>query len=575
MNDREKYKDKLNDWLKSVEKTNVIIDEFNKIEKEILEKQKEYKPNTNYGDIFEIFSIAVLHRIPYKEVWDKHIVQGSGDGGIDAIVEKKEKTIIYQCKLDMVDFNTDIKEKMESSMTNLVRGRKVIAGNHLEDFWNSRVINKQPTFEYCVICENDSSRRGNRSSYIVSVESVYKKFFSNMLSKVDNKLHLKITVPGEDGKSFIATDNEDIFAFFVKANKLLEDLQELAPYMEQFEDYFLDNVRGFLSDKDNSNRGPMEKTIMTEPENFAMYNNGVTIIGENVTLTPDNVYIEMDNPIISNGQQTIMTLQAMGHKTDISNITILVIIKKDRKRSIRGNVARYTNSQRHIKNLDLLSLRKDLRTIQGKLAEEDNIFLKINSSGDKWYDELISKSYKRNTIIDLSFFIQAYMIYNDGDLGKWYNRLDASIFKEIMETKEFSFNLKQARMVCESICIFQENLQNIEDEDMRNDYQVASRVFVYIMSKYKQHFTVAREYVDEVILEYRRSTDDKPKQLRSVFNNRNRSRKIGRWSLDLVRRLNENSAGVFMEEENLNEGGVTKEFENITRFLMESLEVNE
>ena len=65
------------------------------------------------------------------------------------------------------------------------------------------------------------------------------------------------------------------------------------------------NVRDFLGDT-TINKGTRE-TIKTEPERFAAYNNGLTIVCSSVIIEGNEI-ISIENPSVVNGGQTTMVI---------------------------------------------------------------------------------------------------------------------------------------------------------------------------------------------------------------------------------------------------------------------------
>ena len=88
------------------------------------------------------------------------------------------------------------------------------------------------------------------------------------------------------------------------------------------------NVRAFLSLKNNVNKG-IRRTIITEPEKFFTYNNGIATIAQSISLSDDGTHITAfkDLQIINGGQTTASMASAVVKKDNESLANIFVPMK--------------------------------------------------------------------------------------------------------------------------------------------------------------------------------------------------------------------------------------------------------
>ena len=136
------------------------------------------------------------------------------------------------------------------------------------------------------------------------------------------------------------------------------------------------NVRTFLDFRAATNRG-MRKSLVTEPEHFFAYNNGITITATGLKTRQDNghlVITSLDNMQIVNGGQTtaalyfsprekggIKTIDRTLNYSDIELSKVFVQMKltviEDRATAdlMKSNIARFANSQNAIQQSDLVS----------------------------------------------------------------------------------------------------------------------------------------------------------------------------------------------------------------------------
>lgn len=124
-----------------------------------------------------------------------------------------------------------------------------------------------------------------------------------------------------------------------------------------------DNVRGFLGDtKYNKN---IMKTIENNPNNFFMFNNGLTITAKEVKAKLENGQKKFRCNIngfqIVNGGQTLRSIynfkKTKFDERKLANAEILVkIFQTEEDNELSNNIAEFTNSQNAISSIDLKSV---------------------------------------------------------------------------------------------------------------------------------------------------------------------------------------------------------------------------
>ena len=129
-----------------------------------------------------------------------------------------------------------------------------------------------------------------------------------------------------------------------------------------------DNVRSFLGFTDYNKN--IKKTLQNDASNFFYYNNGITIVCNQITVTEaksNRLYsIELKDIQIVNGGQTISTLFKIIEEKEVEdllyklkNTYILVrLFNIANNNELRLNIAQYTNSQNSIDKIDLKSVDK-------------------------------------------------------------------------------------------------------------------------------------------------------------------------------------------------------------------------
>lgn len=158
-----------------------------------------------------------------------------------------------------------------------------------------------------------------------------------------------------------------------------------------------ENVRGYiLRSKYNNN---ILSSLQEEPEKFFYFNNGITIVAQDIRSFPVNGNkkwrLEIKNFQVLNGGQTLRTIHKFNQEKEenvvkLSRAKILVRIMKVVRDELKNRISEYTNSQNAISPIDLLSMRKEQIQLQDYL-KNDNI-LYIRKAGETGED---SRNYEQ------------------------------------------------------------------------------------------------------------------------------------------------------------------------------------
>lgn len=182
----------------------------------------------------------------------------------------------------------------------------------------------------------------------------------------------------------------------------LEDAEVLQDSYLDFGVLF-DNVRGLV--KRSGYNKNIATTLKKDPKKFFMYNNGITLIAENIKskLLPGkkNIKLDVSGIQIVNGGQTLRTIhdfnQESGENLEdyLYDAEVLVrMFMPDAELNEAHKVAEYTNSQNPIKAVDLKSLAAEQIELERYLDEHDIAYAR--KSGDtgpqdeKEYDHTIN-----------------------------------------------------------------------------------------------------------------------------------------------------------------------------------------
>lgn len=154
-----------------------------------------------------------------------------------------------------------------------------------------------------------------------------------------------------------------------------------------------DNVRGFVN-KSKYNKNII-KTLKEEPIKFFIYNNGLTLVVDDVKTENKNlgnaIKISLKNLQVVNGGQTLRSIYRFHEENkknknlSVAQVLVRILnISKDEK--LDNKIAEYTNSQNAISVIDLKSLRDEQIKIEQYLSEHKILY--VRKSGDTGNDNI-------------------------------------------------------------------------------------------------------------------------------------------------------------------------------------------
>jgi hypothetical protein len=466
---------------------------FEEYKQSWLEKE-EITPNLNTLEKGRRFAIKLLteyYEIPEDED-NIFQIDGSGDGGID---------IAYLAKADMYEEDLEIESgdtwyivqsKFGSSYsgfkTLLPEAQKIFntiqgftqnlssSSKSLVEKINSFLTNKGDKDKLILIFATDNgiSNETDRQA-LRDIEQTGKNKFGNFFEvksisiysiyeKSLNKPEIENYTKAPLKAKLINPADGSVLAGAVKLTDLYDFLKSYKSKANGDLDKIYDkNIRKFLGNRGKINQA-MGKTLLEHPENFGLYNNGITIIVRNwnKAQNDDNVYV-LHDPNIVNGCQTVTTIWDVLNAQDNSGgtgegskqwrekfnraIVIVKIAKVFEDDELIENITRYTNSQNAIKDKDFIALNSDFSKFKKDLADKHKVFLEIHRGS--WALQLALQAKKPNT---KPFFIKEswanvfdlIKVYGAGWLGKAGDAINQNslfvpkgrIFNEIMNQED-------------------------------------------------------------------------------------------------------------------------------------------
>ena len=345
------------------------------------------------------------------------LCDGAGDGGIDAVVFNKEDIeegiegdswMIVQGKygssysgLETITseaqklfatlegkreklscLSTEVVERLRTFLRNrgkkdrldyIIATTKKLSSEDMEYINNIRTIGR--------------SKFGERFDVeTVCVETIYNKVTdTEAFGQAKICINLDTSVASSGDILLIgATSLPDIFKFMQNYKKQSGDLDLL----------YEKNVRKFLGNKRKVNKG-IESTIEQHPERFGLYNNGITIVAEEVEKVGEHE-VRLKNPFIVNGCQTTKSIWSVlqrrlnaggGAPSDAqlrweeklgnSVVVTKIVVVGTEGEELLTQTTRYTNSQNAVGEKDFIALEKDFRSWAPAFNAKYGAFLEI------------------------------------------------------------------------------------------------------------------------------------------------------------------------------------------------------
>jgi hypothetical protein len=220
----------------------------------------------------------------------------------------------------------------------------------------------------------------------VSIETIY-----NKVAEEDafGATKLQVTL-----KTIVASSGNILLVGATRLNDVFQFMQDYKSKSGDLDLLYEKNVRKFLGNKRKVNKG-IEATIESHPERFGLYNNGITIVAEEVAKVSTDELV-LTNPFIVNGCQTTRSIWAVlqrklnsggtaptdGQREWQSRLNTAVVITKivvvgTEGEELLTETTRYTNSQNAVGEKDFIALEKDFRTWAPQFNSRFGVFLEI------------------------------------------------------------------------------------------------------------------------------------------------------------------------------------------------------
>lgn len=346
---------------------------------------------------------------------------GSGDGGIDVAFLVMGDT--------MEDGNNEgntwylVQSKHGSAFTGvstiLTEGQKVIetlrgnrdnlsslgreVSNRIRNFITSPGPNDKLKLVYATHdpLSNDEKRAADdirtlgRTSLgdFFDIESISIQTIYNRLTELQSNVK-KTTV---NLKANLVSSADDLWVGSISLLDLYEFLKLYKKETGDLDQLYEKNVRKYLGGGRVVNKG-IAQTLKAYPEKFGLFNNGITIVAEDVN--QDNGFYSVIEPFIVNGCQTTKTIwQVLLEKLDTGTsqlssetehwrdrlkkgIVIVKLVKVGSQgESQLTDITRFTNSQNSVSRQDFIALEGSFRALAHLMANTYGIYMEIHRGG--------------------------------------------------------------------------------------------------------------------------------------------------------------------------------------------------
>lgn len=338
------------------------------------------------------------------------------DEGIDAVFIDDENATIHLFNFKYREkFLADKKQKeneiyLSSKFLNVIKQEKNTLKGKLKKFaddiiqrYNSNTdwttIFYVVSNENSVVSPKDSNLQNFASLFAVKIEPIGLDWITELLLPSHEIINAKVCLPKEAVISFLETPQSSDVSYIVRMglpdviritcrdkdlrdNYQLEDYDELSSVVEN-PDVLFGNIRGLLKSTYNKN---IQTTLLDQPSKFFYYNNGITIVADDISYKEINgnsrIVLDIKNFQVLNGGQTLRSIHLFNQENEkyiSNNLTkaeILVKILKVTDEKLKMEIGEYTNSQNSIKASDLKSVRKEQQELESYLAENNIAYIR-------------------------------------------------------------------------------------------------------------------------------------------------------------------------------------------------------
>ncbi len=440
-------------------KYNLLIKILDKLRSEAPDSYKTYLPDiTNVDAINKARSLAFIHlllkvRFGIPDFIDRHklITDGTQDGGLDAyLIDPEQKRLfLIQSKFRTTEKNFHSKsiepeEILKMEVTRITKGELndsngVPYNDKIKAFQTElRKIRDIAKYDFFVLFLGNVSKLNDEQIRRLIDNCNYEiydhsKAYNNLIFPLTTGTHFdpeEIIIRLELAQKEIPRLKQIIDTDFGRFNltAIFVPTKEIGKMMSKYKNAILKyNPRNFLALKKKSVNEQIKKSITErEKNNFALLNNGITILSQNINITEstgktNEGQLILTKPQILNGGQTAYTLSTIyedyknkeENPLSLKEVLIKVITPIEASENIDMKfielISNATNQQNEVSEADRRSNHEIQISLQGKIFQDFG-YLYERKTGE-FHDGINEGYIDQEIVIDRLAFIKTYKAY--------------------------------------------------------------------------------------------------------------------------------------------------------------------
>lgn len=355
-------------------------------------------------NLSRVFVKDVLDELGFSdaaECYEEGYVDGGGDLGADLIIKVGDDVHIIQTKYagfarkiprEHIDTFRGLLERLANNKFNgLKNGRLDEIAEEID--WESDSFHlwfvtnvsleaqAQAAAAMDYIPPQDLKEKYGLSSDRVTIEYVDQNRLYEILTQrstietqrgVDGVKIYATKLPQKGRSNLISLEENGLRTILMVINS-----EQIARYARGTKSNLFDfNIRNYLGE--NKKNAQILKTAKEEPENFFLYNNGVSAICEEIVdINEDQGFIEANKFSVINGAQTVRSLAKLKGEVQQPKVLLRITeIPNHKERSLfLKEIVRFNNTQNEIKSSDFRSndpIQQSIKDSFSKLTKKGN-----------------------------------------------------------------------------------------------------------------------------------------------------------------------------------------------------------
>lgn len=410
----------------------MAVTKYESYYKQIKESVDEIKENYDYKNSSNAFIHWYLknHLLLEEQEIGEAIIDGFGDNGIDAILlnEEEKELIVMQFKFpkDINGINSEISQGdilKTFNGFNLLIDKTTNQESNIQFNQFKERINDMDIFSFKIffvgfnkgidaiankeLVENFARNFKKDYGSELQIKIHDKSIISNIYEKMNRKNDLEITLSYKQLASAYDIDSMNIKSYvgLVNGRSLISSIKN------SIETIFDENIRLYEGKTSVNNSIKATASNPKESEMFYFYNNGVTVICDKVSNSPNKLSVSLKGVSIVNGCQTVTSLYDLYTQNKLENgVDILTRIIEISDYNERMKITEYLNSQNPIKDSYFIANHTIIRDLQ-KSLENKGYYLERQINEFEYKKHYGGKGLNNLVPIKLESVIQHYVGY--------------------------------------------------------------------------------------------------------------------------------------------------------------------